>query len=59
MARKRISMKKIREVLRLKATTRLSDREIARAGNGKLNSLWGNMLAIYKCTINSIAVLAR
>ena len=31
MARQRISMKKIREVIRLKATTKLSDREIARA----------------------------
>ena len=31
MARKRISKKKIREVIRLKATTKLSDREIARA----------------------------
>lgn len=33
MARKRISMKKIREVIRLKSTTLLSDRQIARALN--------------------------
>ena len=31
MARKRISMKKIREIVRLKSTTRMSDRQIARA----------------------------
>jgi transposase len=31
MARKRISMKKIREVIRLKSTTSLSDRQIAKA----------------------------
>jgi transposase len=33
MARKRIDMKKIREVIRLKSTTTLSDRQIARALN--------------------------
>ena len=33
MARKRTSMKKIREVIRLKSTTTLSDRQIARALN--------------------------
>jgi transposase len=33
MARKRISMKKIRELLRLKSTTAMSDRQIARALN--------------------------
>ena len=33
MARQRTSMKKIREVIRLKSTTSLSDRQIARALN--------------------------
>jgi len=33
MARKRIGMKKIREVIRLKSTTEMSDRQIARALN--------------------------
>ncbi len=33
MARKRIGMKKIREVIRLKSTTAMSDRQIARALN--------------------------
>ena len=33
MARKRIGMKKIREVIRLKTTTGMSDRQIARALN--------------------------
>ncbi|GAG77697.1 unnamed protein product, partial [marine sediment metagenome] len=33
MARKRIGMKKIREVIRLKTTTEMSDRQIARALN--------------------------
>ncbi len=33
MARKRTGMKKIREVIRLKSTTELSDRQIARALN--------------------------
>ena len=33
MARKRIGMKKIREVIRLKSTTEMSDRKIARALN--------------------------
>ena len=33
MARRRTSMKKIREVIRLKSTTTLSDRQIARALN--------------------------
>lgn len=33
MARKRISMKKIREVIRLKSTTNMSDRQIARVVN--------------------------
>jgi len=33
MARKRTGMKKIREVIRLKSTTEMSDRKIARALN--------------------------
>ena len=33
MARKRTGMKKIREVIRLKSTTEMSDRQIARALN--------------------------
>ncbi len=49
MAKKRIGMKKIRELIRLKSTTEMSDRQIARALN-----VSRPMVAKYWLMINTI-----